>query len=116
MCLANLISGIISIPKMNLSNRIYAQYEIETAFPVEEAIATMAGEQSSGTFLQIPGETDELKEKSGAQIEWIRETGTVNSPSLPGARTPKGETNPVWRRAQTRVSWPIDNIDRKSVV
>lgn len=110
MCLANLISGIISIPKMNLSNRIYAQYEIETAFPVEEAIATMAGEQSSGTFLQIPGETDELKEKSGAQIEWIRETGTVNSPSLPGARTPKGETNPVWRRAQTRVSWPIDNM------
>ena len=101
---------MLSIPNMNLSNRIYAQYEIETAFPLEEAIATMAGEQSSGTFLQVPGETAELKEKSGAQIEWIRETGTVSSPSLPGARTPKGETNPVWRRAQTRVSWPIDNM------
>ena len=66
MCLSNLIDGVISMPKMILSNRIYAQYEIETAFPLEDAIATMAGEQSSGTFLQIPGETAELKEKSGA--------------------------------------------------
>ena len=95
---------------MDLENRIYAQYEVETAFPLEDAIATMAGEQSSGTFLRVPGETAELKERSGARIEWIRETGTVSSPSLPGARTPKGDANPVWRRAVTRASWPIENL------
>jgi ribulose-bisphosphate carboxylase large chain len=70
----------------------------------------MAGEQSSGTFLQVPGETAELKERSGARVEWIRETGTVAGPSLPGARVPKGVLGPVWRRAETMISWPIENM------
>jgi len=91
-------------------NTIFARYEVETAFPLEQAIGVMAGEQSSGTFLQVPGETAELKERSGAKVEWIRETGTVAGPSLPGARAPKGEGAPVWRRAETMISWPIDNM------
>ena len=32
---------------------------IETAFPLGHAAATMAGEQSTGTFVRVPGETDE---------------------------------------------------------
>ena len=95
---------------MNLTDRVFAQYEIETAFPLEEAVGVMAGEQSSGTFLQIPGETAELKEKSGARVEWIRETGASPSPSLPGARTPKASGTPIWRRAETLLSWPIANL------
>ena len=78
-------------------NRIFARYEIETAFSLDEAIGVMAGEQSSGTFLAVPGETAELKERSGARVEWIRETGTVAGPSLPGARVPKSPGAPVWR-------------------
>ena len=46
-------------------NRIFARYEVETAFSLDEAIGVMAGEQSSGTFLAVPGETAELKERSG---------------------------------------------------
>ncbi|MFN0106676.1 MAG: ribulose 1,5-bisphosphate carboxylase, partial [Bryobacteraceae bacterium] len=63
------------------SQRIYAEYEVETAFPLETALATMAGEQSSGTFLKIPGETEELKEKSGARVEWIKEIAELPAPS-----------------------------------
>ncbi|MBM3788041.1 MAG: ribulose 1,5-bisphosphate carboxylase [Acidobacteria bacterium] len=92
------------------SSRVRAIYEVETSFPLEDAIAVMAGEQSSGTFLAVPGETPELKQKYGARIEWIREVGTRDAPSLPGARTPKGLAQPVWRRAQTELSWPIDNL------
>lgn len=95
---------------MNRHDRIYARYEVETSFPLEDAIGVMAGEQSSGTFLQIPGETAELKERSGARIEWIRETGSVAHPSLPGAASPKSVTAPVWRRAETLLSWPIANL------
>ena len=29
----------------------------------------MAGEQSSGTFVAVPGETAELKERAGARVE-----------------------------------------------
>jgi len=92
------------------SSRVHAIYEVETSFPLEDAIAVMAGEQSSGTFLAVPGETPELKQKYGARIEWIREIDTRAAPSLPGARTPKGVAQPVWRRAQTELSWPIDNL------
>jgi ribulose-bisphosphate carboxylase large chain len=90
--------------------RIYAEYEIETAFPLETALATMAGEQSSGTFLKIPGETEELKQRSGARVEWIREIGESPEPSLPGAGVPKNSVNPVWKRARTMLSWPIANL------
>jgi ribulose-bisphosphate carboxylase large chain len=91
-------------------DRVYARYEVESAFPLEDAIAVMAGEQSSGTFLAVPGETAELKERSGARIESIAVTGERSSPSLPGAAAPKGVAKPVWRRAETVLSWPIANM------
>ncbi|MEP7362818.1 MAG: ribulose-bisphosphate carboxylase large subunit family protein [Acidobacteriota bacterium] len=70
----------------------------------------MAGEQSSGTFLQVPGETPELKERYGARVESIREVAELNAPSLPGAARPGGDSTPVWRRAETILSWPIENM------
>jgi ribulose-bisphosphate carboxylase large chain len=93
-----------------LPSRIYARYWIETAFPPLEAAESLAGEQSSGTFLAVPGETPELKQNYGARIEHLAELETVTQPSLPGARAPKGAVNPVWRRADLIVSWPIANM------
>ena len=34
---------------------IIATYLIETALPVEQTVEMIAGEQSSGTFLPVPG-------------------------------------------------------------
>jgi len=90
--------------------RIYASYEVETAFPLEDALEVMAGEQSSGTFLKVPGETPELREQSGARIEKILTTGEVGSPSLPGSAIPKGSVNPRWIQANAVLSWPIANM------
>ncbi len=95
---------------MNDSGRVFAKYEVETAFPLQDAISAMAGEQSSGTFLPIPGETPKLKEKSGARVEWIRETDAVSAPSLPGARRPRGVNPQEWKRAETLLSWPVENM------
>lgn len=93
-----------------MSNRIYAQYWIETAFPLEQAAEVLAGEQSSGTFVRVPGETDELRARSGARVEEIVELDAVATPSLPGAGVPKGGGPAVYRRAHLRVSWPIANM------
>ncbi|MEZ5399155.1 MAG: ribulose-bisphosphate carboxylase large subunit family protein [Bryobacteraceae bacterium] len=93
-----------------MSNRIHARYRIETAFPIEKAAAVLAGEQSSGTFVKVPGETPELRERHAARVERIAELDAVSSPSLPGAAVPKGATNPVWRRAEIDVTWPIENL------
>ena len=35
--------------------RIQARYWIETAFPLQDAAEIMAGEQSTGTFIRVPG-------------------------------------------------------------
>ncbi len=93
-----------------MSQRIYAEYWIETAYPLEAAVEAMAGEQSSGTFVKLPGETPELKERYGARVERIDELESVGEPSLPGAGAQKDGGKPSWRRAKAELSWPIDNM------
>lgn len=93
-------------------NRILATYLIETAFPLEYAAEAMAGEQSTGTFISVPGETPELKEKHGAKVVSITELEEVGQPSLPGSRLPKGmdASSVSYRRAIVVLSFPFDNI------
>ena len=94
-----------------MTNRVQARYWIETAYPLAEAAATMAGEQSTGTFIRVPGETDELRERYAARVEEIVELGTVDSPSLPGSGLPRNHAGPVVRRtAEVRLSWPLENM------
>src|ERR1700709_1153415 len=92
-----------------MPERIYARYWIETAFAVAQAAATMAGEQSTGTFLRVPGETDELRERCAARVESIAEGSTVAGPSLPGSGVPK-KWDGVRRTAEVTLAWPLDNI------
>jgi ribulose-bisphosphate carboxylase large chain len=93
----------------NTNDRITARYWIETAFPLAQAAATMAGEQSTGTFLRVPGETDELRERYAAQVESIDEGAPAAAPSLPGSGTPSNWDG-VRRTAEVTLSWPLHNI------
>jgi len=88
--------------------RIRARYWLETPWPVAQAAATLAGEQSAGTFVKVPGHTPELQARAGAVVETIEEHGEVASPSLPGSRPPPGA--PRWRQAEIVVSWPFANL------
>jgi ribulose-bisphosphate carboxylase large chain len=54
-----------------VSDRFTATYLIETAHPLQEAAEIMAGEQSAGTFVRVPGESDALRERYGARVEHI---------------------------------------------
>ncbi|OCX53070.1 ribulose 1,5-bisphosphate carboxylase [Mucilaginibacter sp. PPCGB 2223] len=86
--------------------RITAKYYIETPYPVEEAAQVLAGEQSSGTFVAVPGETEELKQRFAARVERIEELETVNQPAIPGATSKDG----LYRRANVEVSWSVENF------
>lgn len=86
--------------------RITATYLIETALPVEKAAATLAGEQSSGTFVAVPGETAELKQRFAARVEAITPLGTVAAPSVPTGRTAAAS----YTRAEVKVSWSCENF------
>jgi len=93
------------------TNRVQARYWIETAYPLAEAAAIMAGEQSTGTFIRVPGETDELRERYAARVEEIVELGVVNAPSLNGSGLVKKHTGPLVRRtAEVTLSWPLENM------
>ena len=65
-------------------SRILAWYWIESAFPLDQAAEVLAGEQSSGTFVKVPGETEELRASYGARVEQIDELDSATTPSLPG--------------------------------
>jgi ribulose-bisphosphate carboxylase large chain len=92
-----------------MTPRIQARYWIETAWPLELAAATMAGEQSTGTFIRVPGETDELRERFAARVEKLTPLGEVDRPSLPGSGLPR--KGPAIRQAaEVTLSWPLHNL------
>ena len=97
-----------------MSARIEARYWIETAYPLDQAAATMAGEQSTGTFVRVPGETDELRERFAARVEKLTLLEYVSRPSLPGSGLPRTGlpgTGPATRRtAEVTLSWPLHNL------
>ena len=86
--------------------RLFATYFIETPLAVEKAAAVLAGEQSSGTFVAVPGETEELKQRFAARVEKITPLETVTTPSLPGAKSAAGK----FQRAEVVVSWSLENF------
>lgn len=89
-----------------MTDRLTARYLIETPLPVEDAAAVLAGEQSSGTFVAVPGETEELKTRFTARVESIKNLDQVDHPSLPGCRTTSGP----FQRAEVEVSWSTENF------
>jgi ribulose-bisphosphate carboxylase large chain len=88
--------------------RIEADYLLETANDPRHVAETMAGEQSSGTFVPVPGETPELKARAAARVERISVLdGTSAQPALPSQGI---STDRPFRRALVTISWPLDNL------
>ena len=91
-----------------MSERFHADYWIETALDPARTAEMMAGEQSSGTFVAVPGETPELKARFAARVENLEIVGEVDTPSLPGAAAPKSGGRR--QQARVRLSWPLEVI------
>ncbi|MGH2381862.1 MAG: RuBisCO large subunit C-terminal-like domain-containing protein, partial [Candidatus Limnocylindria bacterium] len=97
-----------------MPERIRATYLVETAYPLAEAAAILAGEQSTGTFVRIPRETEALRARHGARVESVDGLEPVERPTLPGAiRRRSGAASDAgrpFRRARVVVSFPIENM------
>ncbi len=85
--------------------RLFARYELESPIGLERAAEVIAGEQSSGTFIKLPGESDALRAQSRARVEEVVAQSSSNTPSLPCRRT--GES---YARGEVVLSWPIENM------
>ncbi|MDF2975248.1 MAG: ribulose bisphosphate carboxylase large chain, catalytic domain protein [Microvirga sp.] len=92
-----------------LTDRIEADYLLETPIDPRCAAEIMAGEQSSGTFVAVPGETPELKERSAARVTALDVLDdAVAQRSLPSAGGEReGERI---TRAKVTLSWPLATL------
>ena len=79
-------------------------YRIETAGDPEALAAKIASDQSTGTFVAVPGETEELKARVAARVTAVRHLEPVSVSSFPS-----DATGP-FRRADADVEFPLDAI------
>jgi 3-oxoisoapionate-4-phosphate decarboxylase len=79
-------------------------YRIETAGSIEKLAAKIASDQSTGTFVDLPGETEELKNRVAARVTAIRNLTASASPSFPS-----DEQGP-FKRADVDIDFPFDAI------
>jgi len=89
--------------------RIIAEYLVETPRSLEAAAESMSGEQSTGTFTRVPGETDELRELYASLVESITRLEPQAAPSLPGAVKP-ADANAGFQRGRVRISFSLASM------
>jgi len=83
---------------------IVLTYLLETPGSVEKLAAKIASDQSTGTFVPVPGETEELKNRVAARVLDVRPLPPARIPSLP-----QEEAGPV-NRAEADIGFPFDAI------
>ena len=81
-------------------------YRIETPGSIEALAAKIASDQSTGTFVDLPGETEELKARVAARVLAIRPLAPATVPSFP---QPAGQQGP-FNRADVDIGFPFDAI------
>ncbi|SDN76999.1 3-oxo-isoapionate-4-phosphate decarboxylase OiaX [Ensifer sp. YR511] len=81
-------------------------YRIETPGSVEALAAKIASDQSTGTFVALPGETEELKARVAARVVAIRPLVSSDRASFPDEA--HGATH--FNRADVDIDFPLDAI------
>lgn len=90
-------------------DRIEADYLLETPIDPGRAAEIVAGEQSSGTFVAVPGETPQLKARSAARVTALDVLDDpVAQRSLPSAGGEKEGERVT--RAKVTLSWPLATL------
>ncbi|WP_027059565.1 3-oxo-isoapionate-4-phosphate decarboxylase OiaX [Mesorhizobium loti] len=79
-------------------------YRIETPDSIEALATKIASDQSTGTFVALPGETEELKARVAARVLAIRHLPDAEQPSIPEAGSGP------FKRADVDIAFPFDAI------
>jgi ribulose 1,5-bisphosphate carboxylase large subunit-like protein len=81
-------------------------YRVETPGSVEVMAAKIASDQSTGTFVALPGETEELKARVAARVAAIRPLPPTDRPSFPE----EGGGSTHFNRADVDIDFPLDAV------
>jgi 3-oxoisoapionate-4-phosphate decarboxylase len=83
---------------------IRVSYLIETPGSPEKIAQKISSDQSTGTFVEVPGETEELKNRVAARVVAMRALQPAQTPSWPS--TGQGPLN----RAEADIEFPLDAV------
>jgi 3-oxoisoapionate-4-phosphate decarboxylase len=86
---------------------IRVTYRIETAGDVAALADKIASDQSTGTFVPVPGETPELKARVAARVVALRELEPTQTPSFPDTEN-CGER--LYSRGEADIEFPLDAV------
>lgn len=84
---------------------IKVTYRIETADDPAAMAAKIASDQSTGTFTELPGETEAVRARCAARVLSVTALPDLDQPSLPNT----GATGPV-KRADAVIAYPLDAV------
>lgn len=99
-----------TMPQAPNRSEFVARYFVESPEPLPKAAEIIAGEQSSGTFLELPGETNELKGRARARVLRITPQEAAFQPSLNSALVNRrGHAGP-YHCGEVEIAFPVDNV------
>ena len=87
-----------------------ARYFVESTVPSDKVAEIIAGEQSSGTFVTLPGETAQLKERSRARVTRVQPMPPSAKPTLHSAVLQRQGLDGPFERAEIEIAFPVDNV------
>ena len=90
-----------------MRDEIVLTYRIETIGSVEKLADKIASDQSTGTFVALPGETPELKARVGARVLAVRDLGTTEEPAF--GREAAGGPGP-YKRGEADIAFPLEAV------
>lgn len=87
-----------------MTDQIRVTYRIETPGSIAALAAKIAADQSTGTFTDLPGETEALKARHAARVERIDPLPDAETPGFPI------DTPGPFHRADVTIAWPLEAI------
>lgn len=87
-----------------MTDQIRVTYRIETPGSIEAMAQKIAADQSTGTFTELPGETEALKARYAARVETIVPLPDADRPGFPT------DAPGPFHRADVTIAWPLDAI------
>lgn len=84
---------------------IRVTYRIETADDPEAMAAKIASDQSTGTFTDLPGESDAVRARCAARVEAVTPLPPQDAPSIP-----QEDRAGPYRRADAVIAYPLEAV------
>jgi ribulose-bisphosphate carboxylase large chain len=97
---------MVNKPHSPVRDEVLATYLLETPGEIQWAADAIAGEQSTGTFIPVPGETPEIHERHAGRVVAVEALDSTSSPALLGSSPARSSFN----RGRATIAFPVDNF------